>query len=123
MIDLNPKTLSPQLPAIQRLTDARRVLEINLGGNPLLDAEGRQEIRLAKRAAWVVLAAVCEELVATLDTAAGDPDLEDATNAEDDGHTASAAHFTRGPGCAIADAGEENDDREFVDEREPEDGF
>jgi hypothetical protein len=58
------------------LADARRILEINPDANPFLDAEGRREIRLAKRVAWQILADVTEQLVETLDVAAGDPNLE-----------------------------------------------
>ncbi len=60
----NPTIYAP-CPQLARLRDARIILEMNVDGNPFLDAEARREIRLAKRAAWVVLADVAEELVST----------------------------------------------------------
>jgi len=59
-----------------------------------------------------------EVAIGLLDIMEGDPDLEDATGAED----AFENHKGRGcggPGCDIADAGEDNHDREGIDEREP----
>lgn len=38
-----------------------------------------------------------------MDLADGDPDIENATDAEDEGITAAALEFTDGPGCIIAD--------------------
>jgi hypothetical protein len=54
------------------------------------------------------LGSAVEVLIALMDIADPDPDLEDATDAEDD-HALSpvAKHFAApGPGCDIADAGE-----------------
>ncbi len=95
-----------QLLPMQRLADARRVLEINLDANPFAQPEDRLALRQAKRAAWVIIADVCEQLVETLDVVAGDPDLEpdgdelDGNGSEDD----FMDHPTHlGPGCPIAD--------------------
>ena len=134
MTNLTPTLALPQLPAMQQLADARRVLGIDCDRlQPFLTPEDRRSIREAKRIAWAALADVAETLVETLNIAAGDPDLEDATDAEDEGLTPFALCHARGgpgPGCVVADAGEEthdregiDDDREGVDEREPEEGI
>jgi len=47
-----------------------------------------------------------EVLVALLDTCGGDPDLEDATDAEDDFNLSPQASYARGPGCHVADPGD-----------------
>jgi hypothetical protein len=118
----NPTIYAP-CPQLERLRDARLILEIDCAANPFLDAQGRKEIRQAKRAAWVVLAAVCEQLVSTLDTAAGDPDLEDATDLEDENIAPWTLAARDGPGCEVADGGEDEHDREDIDEREREEGL
>ena len=125
MTNLTPTLALPQLPAMQQLADARRVLGIDCDRlQPFLTPEDRRSIREAKRIAWAALADVAETLVETLNIAAGDPDLEDATDTEDEGLTPFAlCHARSGPGCDIADAGELNGDRENVDELEPEDGY
>lgn len=103
--DITIAAVQPQLLPLQRLADARRVLEINLSGNPFAQPEDRLALRQAKRAAWVILADVCEQLVETLDVVAGDPDLEpngdelDGDGGEDD----FMQHAANGPGCPIAD--------------------
>jgi hypothetical protein len=66
------------------LADARRVLEIAGDTHPFMDAERRRAICGAKRIAWATIAEVAEQLGATLDTAAGDPDLESADPPEYD---------------------------------------
>lgn len=61
-------------------------------------------------------------LIDHLDDEDGDPDLEDATNAEDEGITWSAASRDGDfPGCPVSDPGSGNvDDKgEWIDEREP----
>jgi hypothetical protein len=50
-----------------------------------------------------------------LDEMDGDPDLEDATNAEDEGLTWAAIRRNYGPGCPIADTGERNGDFERIE--------
>lgn len=61
--------------------------------------------------------AAVETLLSVLDTLDGDPDAEDATGLEDD----FTVHASDGPGCPIADAGEEDDDsKDPSDEGEPE---
>lgn len=74
MPDLHTAHANP----LQRLADARRVLAIpaELASHPFVGPEGRLAIRHARHVAWTVLAEVVEQLVETLDIAAGDPDLE-----------------------------------------------
>lgn len=124
---LDNTTASPaplQLSPLQFLADARRVLACDVDRLPFINAEERRDIRIAKRAAWATLADVAEALVATLDIAAGDPDLEDGTDLEDEGLTQETIErLDTGPGCNLADPGEDEHDRELVDEREPECGF
>jgi hypothetical protein len=69
-------------------------------------------------------------LVERLDDYDGDPDLEDATDLEDDHAISILALYNaeRGPGCAISDAAEEDDDSggDVCDERHDpldEDGY
>ena len=116
-----------QLLPMQRLADARRVLEISLDANPFAQPEDRHALRQAKRAAWVIITSVCEQLVETLDVVAGDPDLEpngdeqDGNRAEDD----FCYHGGNGPGCPIADPDAAVDDSYCDDvgmDLEPEEG-
>lgn len=59
-----------------------------------------------------------------MDLADGDPDIENATDAEDEGITAAALAFTDGPGCMVSDPDYGVDDGcEDEDEREHEVGF
>lgn len=50
-----------------------------------------------------------------LDELDGDPDLEDATDAEDEGVSPAALAFADGPGCSISDPDHEHDGREHED--------
>lgn len=116
MLDNDNVPVSPlQLPAVQHLANARRVLEINCEGHPFMDAEGRAAIRDAKRIAWATIAHVAEELTTTLDAAAGDPDLEDDDPredddpAEDDGTDACAAGDDLGTANGGGDDGQPGD--------------
>jgi hypothetical protein len=93
--DISVAAGQPQLLPLQRLADARRILEITCEGHPFMDAEGRAAIRDGKRMAWAVLAEVTEQLVETLNVAAGDPDLEDDDPAEHDGTEYDAAWTER----------------------------
>lgn len=69
-----------------------------------------------------------ERAIEALDLIDGDPDLEDATDLEDDFSLTWIAQGQGGPGCQISDTDEENgdregiDEREEIDEREPEEG-
>jgi hypothetical protein len=98
--------------SFQQLADARRALKvvIPIDKHPCLDADQRLELRKIKSLAIQIIGAAVEELVATLDTLDGDPDIEpngdelDATNAEDDFLGEGAG--LDGPGCSISDAGE-----------------
>lgn len=69
--------------------------------------------------------AFAEISVALLDLMDGDPDMEDATDAEDEGLTPAALAYTDGPGCIIADPDYAVDDQpcDNDDDREPEDGY
>lgn len=60
-----------------------------------------------------------------LDLADGDPDSENATDAEDEGITPAALAFTDGPGCMVSDPDYAVDDHpcDNDDDREPEDGY
>jgi len=125
--DISLPTEQPQHP-LQRLADARRVLEISCEGHPFMDAEGRAAIRDAKRIAWAVLAEVTEQLVATLDTAAGDDDLEPSGDEEDGNRTEDdfMYHGGNGPGCPVSDPDKAIDDDacdEPLMDLEPEDGI
>lgn len=117
---------------LERLADARRVLSISnkLDRSPVLTVDDRHAIQKAKLLAWNVIAETVEGLVEVLDAASGDPDLE-AGDAEDDFTDHRRAPW-RGPGCPIADAGEDDDPAEeddpaggdVVDEpHDPEDGL
>ncbi len=126
--DITIAAVQPQLLPLQRLAAARRVLEIDLSGNPFAQPEDRHALRQAKRIAWAVLAEVCESLVSTLDIAAGDPDLEpngdelDGDGGEDD----FMQHNADGPGCPIADPDAAVDDSccdEPTQDLEQEDGI
>lgn len=55
------------------------------------------------------LEALTERLIDRLDEVDGDPDLEDATDTEDDVLTPWGAKFFDGPGCPIADTPEDED--------------
>ena len=116
---------------MQRLADARRVLQIDLDSNPFAQPEDRHALRQAKRAAWVILADVCEQLVGTLDVVAGDPDLEpdgdelDGNASEDDFMDHGRSGSENGAGCPISDPDAAVDDsacdEPFMD-LEPEEG-
>jgi len=57
-----------------------------------------------------------QRLVDHLDEQDGDPDIEDATDAEDEGlHPATIAYASDGPGCILMDTDNE-DDREGIGE-------
>jgi hypothetical protein len=108
--DITLRAKQPQRsPTLQRIADARRVLSVHrdLASHPFLEPADRLAIRQARSIAWAVLAQVVEELVAVLDAAAGDPDAEDVTDAEDEGLSplALASEADRA-GCPVADAGE-----------------
>ncbi len=138
--DISVTAGQPQLLPIQRLRDARRVLQISLDHNPFAQPEDRLALRQAKRAAWVILAEVAEELVSTVDIAAGDADLEDddpaedddaddTGNAEDEGLSGGALQYAardNGAGCVIGDPDAAVDDSacdEPFQDLEPDDGF
>lgn len=110
-------------PQLQRLADARRVLEISFD-NPFMDADDRMMLRRTKRLAWATIADVAELLVSTLDIAAGDADVEDATAAEDAFEEHNERFGYRGPGCPVADPGGGNitDDRHDDDDPREDDG-
>lgn len=57
--------------------------------------------------------------IGLLDVLDGDPDLENATGAEDAFEDHEERFGYDGPGCDVADPGEDEHDREAVDEREP----
>jgi hypothetical protein len=138
--DISIATVQPQLLPLQRLADARRVLEIDLSGNPFAQPEDRHALRQAKRIAWAIIAEVAEDLVSTLNVAAGDADLEDddpaedddaddTGNAEDEGLSGGALQYAardNGAGCVIADPDAAVDDSccdEPTMDLEPEDGI
>jgi hypothetical protein len=60
-----------------------------------------------------------ERAIEALDLIDGDADVEDATDLEDDFSLTWIASGQSGPGCEVSDRGEENGDREGIDEREP----
>jgi hypothetical protein len=99
-------SLLPAAPQLQLLADARRILQITAELHPFMDAEGRKAIRDAKRVAWATIADAAELLVGTLDAAAGDPDLENATAVEDEGIQPMLRTQDGEPGCPAADPGE-----------------
>lgn len=90
---------------------------------PVLSVEDRKEVSEAKRLCWSVVGSAAESLVELMNAMAGDPDIEDATGDEDafEQHESHAGYG--GPGCALSDPGEDNGDREAIDEREPEEGY
>jgi len=55
----------------------------------------------------------------------GDPDIEDATDAEDEGLTVDALAYANGPGCIVTDPDYAVDDQpcDNDDDREQEDGY
>jgi hypothetical protein len=61
-----------------------------------------------------LLSRLVARAIERLDEMDGDADLEDATNAEDEGLTWAAISRDYGPGCHVADAAEDNCDREDV---------
>ena len=68
-----------------------------------------------------ILARLTARLIDRLDDIDGDPDLEDATNAEDEGLCPATLRYgpQGGCGCPVADAGEDNGDREEEQGRVP----
>lgn len=58
------------------------------------------------------LDALTERLIDRLDEVDGDPDLEDATDTEDDVLSRFAIGYFDGPGCPIADTPEDGDTNE-----------
>lgn len=59
-----------------------------------------------------VIERLVSRMIEHLDTADGDPDLEDATNAEDEGITWAASIRNYGAGCPVSDPGENEHDAE-----------
>lgn len=66
-----------------------------------------------------LLARLVERAIERLDEEDGDPDLEDATGLEDAFEDHEDRFGYGGPGCDVGDPGEDEHDREAIDEREP----
>ena len=105
---------------LAQVVAAKRALAIaqRLDRVPVMGTDEREILDRVRRNAILFLGVAAEHLVDALDLADGDPDLEDATGAEDE----IAAHNYEGPGCPIADCGEDEVDREGIDEREMDEG-
>lgn len=86
-----------------------------------LSLEEQSTIRALKLYAWHSVNTMIEQGLDLLDMLSGDPDLEDATGAEDAFEDHEERTGCEGPGCPVADAGGGNveDEGEAVDEREP----
>ena|SRR5437867_7522393 len=85
---------------------------------PVLDLDQRREVAEAKMLCWSTIGIAVEGLIGLLDAVSGDPDIEpngdelDASlGTEDDFQD----HAGNGPGCSVADPGEEDDAGEDSD--------
>ena len=105
---------------LAQLVAAKRALAIaqRLDRLPVMGIDEREILDRVRRNAILFLGVAAEHLVDALDLADGDPEAEDATGAEDE----IFEHKYEGPGCPIADCGEDEGDREGIDEREPDEG-
>ena len=120
MAEADPRAESARNPKCRVIDaalffDARRVLSISnrLEALPVLEANDREVLRAARQTAWDIVAKVAEELIAVLDAAAGDPDIE-PNGDEDDGNKTEddfLYHGGDGPGCPLADPDMAVDDR------------